>query len=120
MTKRFPPEFLEAWRSGQAKAAFVSDEPPIRPGRDCDNCGGRGFMSTFLAKNGPYNSPSNGKDDVNHYHDGKWWVGKTITATCPVCKGLNAQPVIVEEQQVERGYSRPKQMADVLARKDWD
>ena len=115
--KQFPLEFREAWALDSVKAAFVLDEPGILPERDCVNCGGRGFMSTFVASKGPFNNVGN-LGEVSHYHDGKWWVGKTITATCPVCHGLNNKPVLVEETPAQKA-SRPKAIADVLERKDW-
>ena len=113
MNKRFPVEFQEAWAAIGIKAAFVQDNEPI-PGRnDCANCGGRGFMASFIATKGPFAHPSSALDEVSHWHDGKWWIGKTITAICPVCRGSNPEITVPEEAPALKA-GRPKSMADAL------
>lgn len=95
MSKIFPPSFISAWRDVGVKAAFVTDRMPAKVG-GCENCGGWGFFATFIATDGPFDSPTDGHYDkatssftkVNHFYDNKWWVGTTISARCPVCKGI--------------------------------
>lgn len=73
-------------KSLSVKAVFIGVLESPNP-TDCRNCGGAGVMSMFLATEGPYNSPAapySGKS--SHWYDGKWWVGNTITAPCPVCE----------------------------------
>jgi hypothetical protein len=82
MNKQFPREFQSIWAQPGIRAAFVSENISLLPS-DCQNCGGLGFLSTFVASEGPYNSPS--VKGVSHYSDGKWWVGTTYAAVCPVC-----------------------------------
>jgi hypothetical protein len=84
MSKQFPAEFQSIWQQPGIKAAFVSENAPLLPS-DCENCGGLGFLSTFVASDGPFKSPS--ATGANHYDDGKWWKGSTYTAVCPVCHG---------------------------------
>jgi hypothetical protein len=72
-----------------------------RDPRLCENCGGVGFLSMFLATNGPFDSPGSSKY-VSKFHNGKWWCAPafegenstetmkygTVSAPCPVCKGV--------------------------------
>jgi hypothetical protein len=88
---KFPPEFLEAWKQANVKAAWVSEMKPSRSD-DCQNCGGSKFMSTFIALSGPFNDPPFGKGVVAHFANGKWWGGSTYTASCPVCNGAGKIP----------------------------
>lgn len=88
MSKRFPQELQNLWRQPGIKAAFISENEPLLE-EDCPNCGGLGLFSTFIATNGPFNNPS--AKGVNHFADGKWWVGQTFTAPCPVCGGVNPE-----------------------------
>lgn len=119
MSKQFPIEFRSAWGQAGVKAAFVLEQTPRDGNMDCKNCGGYGFMSSFVATNGPFpNAGAPGK--VSHYHDGSWWVGEAITAECPVCKGKQSAPPEPEEPDMERGYRHPVQMSDMLRRKDWE
>lgn len=102
MSIQFPAEFKSMWAVPGIRAAFVSDCKPARPW-DCQNCGGRGFFTTFIATEGPYNSPAVGKaldgmQKANHFADGKWWIGRTHIAVCPVCKG---DAVTVRQLKVE-------------------
>lgn len=84
--KTFPPEFTSIWRQSGIVAAFVSDIVSERPS-DCDNCGGTGLCSTFVAFKGPFNNPSSKQGEVSHFHEKKWWIGNTYTARCPRCNG---------------------------------
>lgn len=113
--KIFPPEFISAWNVSFVKAAFVQENEPIAGRSDCTNCGGRGFFATFIASKGPFNSPSSALEEVSHFYNGKWWIGKHITATCPVCAGMNNVPVLVEEKPATKP-GRPVAVAEVLKR----
>ena len=64
---------------------------PARPG-DCKNCGGIGTLIIFLATEGPYDFPPNGKDMIAKFHNGKWWGGKSVEEACTVCHGLGRDP----------------------------
>jgi hypothetical protein len=102
MNKKFPYSFISAWSEPGVKAAFITDEQPAKIG-GCENCGGWGFFATFIATDGPFNSPTDGRYDnatfsftkVNHFYDGKWWVGTTISDKCPVCNGNGEAPKTV-------------------------
>lgn len=83
---KFPVEFQEAWNRTDTKAAFVSEIKPMLPS-ECMNCGGLGFLATFVATEGPYKSPSPKHKEISHFDGEHWWVGETIAAECPVCKG---------------------------------
>jgi hypothetical protein len=83
--KVFPSSFKLLWREPTTKAAFIGDEPTDQNAK-CHNCGGRGFMTTFIATAGPFEHPP-ARPKVGHWHDGKWWVGSTEIANCPVCGG---------------------------------
>lgn len=82
----FPPEFKIVWKQAGIKAAFVSELRRVNP-YECENCGGAGLMTTFIAADGPFSTPGTKNGKAMHYHDGKWWVGNTYSANCPVCGG---------------------------------
>lgn len=102
MTRIFPQSFKNMWSRGYVKLALVSDNQPTNP-YDCQNCGGVGSMELFLGAEGPYQSPSAGKDRVSKFYDGAWWIGKNHEDICPVCKGAgrvteykDAKPIPIE------------------------
>ena len=79
-----------------AKLILFSDLPKAQL-NDCENCGGLGFFNVFIASDGPFNEPAfpyNGKDTdhkTSHWHDGKWWVGKSYNFPCPVCRVMGSK-----------------------------
>ena len=91
--KRFPSEFAVLARQENVKNSFVSDVQ-AQLSRDCENCGGIGTMSIFLATEGPYEhaaAPYRNDKKSSHFHDGKWWVGKLMSFPCPACRGSGAR-----------------------------
>jgi hypothetical protein len=75
------------------KRAWESDNKPASS-NDCENCGGLGIVSMFVATGGPLHSPapsgigSAERPIVSHWDNGVWWSGFTIVDTCPVCNGF--------------------------------
>ena len=111
MSKTFPQQLMMMARNPQVKKAILL-EYPQEPGQ-CENCGGIGFISYFLATMGPFDSPGSGSL-VSKFHDGKWWCAPgfiepsrdknktnmkfgTVSDTCPICHGLrsSSHPVYV-------------------------
>lgn len=84
MIYTYPTLFKQMWGEKDVKAAFVSENAQLQPS-DCPNCGGSGRMTTFIAKEGPFNTP--GGIGISKYANGKWWVGQHFTALCPICQG---------------------------------
>jgi hypothetical protein len=89
--KPFPDVLVKLAQDPRVKKAFYL-EYEKQPG-ECENCGGMGVMSLFLATNGPFREPSGGKF-VCKWHDGWWWSAPsgdlhfgTVSAPCPVCHG---------------------------------
>jgi hypothetical protein len=93
---KFPREFAEAWKQPNVKAAWFSETKPLRA-TDCENCGGSGFMSTFVGLSGPFDNVPVGKGVVAHFANGKWWGGSHFTAACPVCNGSGKAPDRTEQ-----------------------
>ena len=89
MRKQFPREFSTLVRGIGVKKAFVSDAVALNP-LECDNCGGVGTLTLFLATKGPFQSPEPpNKETVNKYEDPfGWWVGSNYSFPCPVCDGI--------------------------------
>ena len=82
-THIYPQFFKGMWGEAGVKAAFVSEAAPLQPS-GCANCGGSGRMITFIAKAGPFKTPS--ITGINKYHNGAWWQGENFSALCPVCQ----------------------------------
>jgi hypothetical protein len=112
-TNKFPPEFKAAWTNPGVKAAFVSQIQPIAV-NDCENCGGMGEMYTFIAVEGPYNSPSGSLSKVSHWHNDKWWVGKTLSAPCPECKGEGKKGSRAKAEKSYPVETRVRELADTM------
>lgn len=87
MDRIFPEDLKIAARQPFVKKAFISDIPRLLAG-GCANCGGLGAFVLFLATDGPFEYPFPKKDKTSHWHDGKWWLGKSYEFACPVCRGL--------------------------------
>lgn len=102
MPKTYPGRLLTLARNPKVKKAIVL-EYAQEPGQ-CENCGGIGFLSFFLATIGPLESPAEGRF-VSKFHDGKWWSAPgyiepakdsektnmrfgTVSVVCPVCRGV--------------------------------
>jgi hypothetical protein len=81
----FPDDFKRYWKQPGVKAAFV--DPPPEQANGCANCGGRGFMATFVATVGPLKDVPGTFGKVAHYAAEAWWIGELFTADCPVCRG---------------------------------
>lgn len=92
MDKVFPPEIDILIKRIKPKAAFISENKPIGV-NDCKNCGGMDMFYVFIATKGPFATPSSSfGGDVSTFDptigkNGGWWVGKSFTYPCPVCKG---------------------------------
>lgn len=89
MNKHFPKDMLAMATQANFKLILFSD-PAVTHEMDCTNCGGLGFFNVFFADEGPYLEPaapyrSDGK--VSHWHDERWFVGKSYCFTCPDCNG---------------------------------
>lgn len=89
---KIPDELFAKAQDPRVKVALLLEYKADPDG--CSNCGGMGFISMFLATNGPFDGPGSGKQ-VSKYHNGKWWCAPsgsmefgTISATCPVCAGI--------------------------------
>ena len=82
------PDTFSMWaREPGVLRTYVSDITSPNP-NDCPNCGGMGVMSILCVKEGPYETPPHPySDKSSHFADGSWWVGTSLTATCPVCHG---------------------------------
>ncbi len=83
----FPFEMKLLWREPGVKRAWISDYQGGPDLTGCSNCNGSGIFATFIAKAGPFQSPSSRFDDVSHWYNDAWWVGKTYVYPCPVCHG---------------------------------
>ncbi len=82
MNTIFPREFYNL--PGKRIFACIPSKSP-NP-NDCENCGGSGYMYAKVAESGPYDSPPGG---LHFFIDElmKYFIGETISALCPVCKG---------------------------------
>lgn len=80
----FTKDMQFALKAPEVKRAWVSENASPNP-KDCQNCGGQGYLYLFLATGGPFNSPGSGKGLTSKCHDGKWWIGKTMSFECPSC-----------------------------------
>ena len=120
MPKTYPQRLLTLARNPKVKKA-IPLEYEHEDGQ-CENCGGIGFMSFFLATMGPLDSPAFGHM-VSKFHEGKWWAAPgyiepakdtektnmrfgTVSATCPACNGIRrvVTPVYIpmpEEVRIE-------------------
>lgn len=104
----FPKSFRMLLKTPGVKAAFVSEFGPSLPS-DCQNCGGVGTLAVFLATKGPFHSPAapyNGDEkthetshfDPNSGPNGGWWVGRTVSETCPDCNGSGSRYTVAESK----------------------
>jgi hypothetical protein len=101
MTKIYPDRLLMLARNPKVKKAIALEY--AQEHGQCENCGGIGFMSFFLATMGPFDEPGQGRL-VSKFHDGKWWCAPgfiepakdaektnmrfgTVSVTCSVCHG---------------------------------
>lgn len=89
MNKHFPDILRRAMAGPQVKQVFLLD---YEGDGSCDNCGGSGEISFFIATMGPFAEPAAGKF-ISKFHDGKWWCAPsgdlhfgTVSAPCPDCK----------------------------------
>ena len=90
-----PLELQSMMNDPEAKKVFHPDPQPMYP-NSCENCGGMGVLTAFVAYNGPFDSPTSPNTMRNDKHlsnkseiiDGrvKWWTGHTFSAPCPVCQ----------------------------------
>jgi len=98
MNKQFPPEIESLIKRHQPKAAFISDIQAVND-NECQNCGGADVFCVFIATKGPFsapNSPYGSSGESSHFDksvgkNGAWWVGKSYTFPCPVCKEKEIQ-----------------------------
>lgn len=95
---KIPPNLIFLAKNPDVKKALILEFEPLP--NSCENCGGSGVISMFLANTGPFEVPGSYKY-VSKWHDGKWWCAPaydmadaeqtmkfgTVTAICPVCKG---------------------------------
>lgn len=91
MSKVFPDTLKRIMFAAGVKQAFLLE--PTDTHGSCDNCGGVGYISFFLATMGPFDEPGVGKV-ISKWHDGKWWCAPsgdlhfgTVAELCPVCGG---------------------------------
>lgn len=102
MDKTYPDRLMTLARNPKVKKAIILEYE--HEAGQCENCGGIGFMSFFLATMGPLDSPAGGYF-VSKFHDGKWWCAPsykdpakdaektnmrfgTVSVSCPVCHGV--------------------------------
>jgi hypothetical protein len=102
MPKIFPDRLMTLARNPKVKKAIILEYE--QEAGQCQNCGGIGFLSFFLATMGPFDEAGGGRL-VSKFHDGKWWAAPgyiepskdtektnmrfgTVSAPCPVCKGI--------------------------------
>ena len=95
---KIPMEIQSALRNPAVKKAWLSDFPAM-PGQ-CENCGGAGVVTAYIALEGPYTSPASPylvRDGVRLTSKAevingktKWWVGQTVSTTCPECQNTLA------------------------------
>ena len=126
MPKTYPERLLTLARNPKVKKAIVL-EYAQEPGQ-CENCGGIGFLSFFLATIGPLESPAEGRF-VSKFHDGKWWAAPgyiepakdsektnmrfgTVSVKCPKCNGIRK---VYNEQYIPM----PDYVRDSIARLRW-
>lgn len=126
MSKTYPERLLTLARNPKVKKAIVL-EYAQEPGQ-CENCGGIGFLSFFLATIGPLESPAEGRF-VSKFHDGKWWSAPgyiepakdsektnmrfgTVSVKCPKCNGIRK---VYNEQYIPM----PDYVRDSIARLRW-
>jgi hypothetical protein len=86
------PENLKAIIRNGVK--LIGEEYPAYPGM-CENCGGLGYIYAFAIESGPYRDvPGNvPKGSVIKSIDDPmtgwaWYIGKTASGACPVCKTI--------------------------------
>jgi hypothetical protein len=93
-----PAELTSAFRNPSTKKAWISDFPAMQG--QCENCGGAGVVTAFVATEGPYTSPAHpylirdgvrltSKTDIINGQT-KFWVGQTISVVCPECQNTLA------------------------------
>lgn len=91
----YPTNFPFYFKDPSTKRAWISENKPIAP-TDCENCGGLGMLSMFVATDGPFDTPPNpylGPPEeplVSHWAEGRWWLGHALTGVCPTCHGVKA------------------------------
>ena len=105
----FPAVIVRMASDPRVKKALYLEYDKI-PG-ECENCGGMGVISLFLATLGPLDAPAGGKF-TSKWHDDKWWAAPspsmqfgTVSAPCPVCHGIKkgGKPVYVPMPDEIRG-----------------
>lgn len=94
MTTRYPQSFYH-----QTKRVLAGDPPTSPLPSDCENCGGRGFLTAFLVDAGPFmhtpatadgkkGQPRQATITVDDPQYGwVWYTGNHMVDTCPVCGG---------------------------------
>jgi hypothetical protein len=110
---KIPPNLIFLAKNPDVKLCLILDFEPLP--ESCENCGGSGVISMFLANAGPFETPMSSKY-VSKFHNGKWWTAPayditdaeqtmkfgTVTAVCPVCKGereTSKGPVVLPAQR---------------------
>ena len=94
-----PAAITSALRNPSTKKAWISDYPSTGT-EACQNCGGSGVITAFIATEGPYDQPAGpylirdgarltSKTDIINKQV-KYWVGKTISLPCPDCQNKMA------------------------------
>ena len=126
MSKTYPERLLTLARNPKVKKAIVLEY--AQEHGQCENCGGIGFLSFFLATIGPLESPAEGRF-VSKFHDGKWWSAPgyiepakdsektnmrfgTVSVKCPKCNGIRK---VYNEQYIPM----PDYVRDSIARLRW-
>ena len=126
MSKTYPERLLTLARNPKVKKAIVLEY--AQEHGQCENCGGIGFLSFFLATIGPLESPAEGRF-VSKFHDGKWWSAPgyiepakdsektnmrfgTVSVKCPKCNGIRK---VYNEQYIPM----PDYVRDSIVRLRW-
>lgn len=106
-------------RNPKVKLTMILEYP--QEAGQCTNCGGCGYISFFLATMGPFDTPGQGRV-VSKFHNGKWWSAPsyidpakddektngrfgTVSAPCPVCKGIRQaanNPYVLPPEEMRR------------------
>ena len=111
----FPDVIVRMAKDPRVKKAFYLEYEKVDG--ECEECGGMGIVSLFLATMGPFDEPGGG-NLISRLYDGKWWCApgfidpqkdkdKTnlrfgvVSAPCPKCRGIKkgGKPVYVPMPQ---------------------
>jgi len=93
------PEALKLQMRRSTTPVFAQDFATAQVG-DCPNCGGLGNVYVFITERGPFrdvpgagrNTDSVLKSVEDPMYGWVWYIGQTVGASCPACRGSGRAP----------------------------